>query len=392
MSSPRELYGRHWSEAEYIVVLWLYLQHRGEPRHHLRDYVKDASKVLGRTPGAIVMRMENFASIDPEVGGARKGLVNLPEIGKRLFAEWAAKPSALKDCAEVLLRDMSAPSQPSLIDPEPVRLPQAFGRYELLDPLGEGAFGAVYSCIDTETEKVFAIKIIKAVAASSGRDELLGRCRREIKALKTVSHPGVVQIYEDNLDSEKEFPGFVMELAVLSLAAYLDELLDTAGPNRKRPVLTVEESSVILNEVMAAASALHTHASTIIHRDINPNNILRLECGKWVLADFSLAKFLTSNSFATSFATTHHAWGTAHYTAPEQWRNFSASDSRADIYSLGVLIWELMSNTWPPFDRAHLELPSALENVVLRATERDPEARFQSVAELAEAYNSAVTN
>jgi hypothetical protein len=117
MSKPGEIYGRYWSEAEFIIVLHLYLKNKGRPRHHLCEWVIDAARLLGRTPGAVVMRMENYASLDPEENGSRKGLVNITEFGARIFREWAQKPAALSDCAEVLIREMEASHRPSLFEP-----------------------------------------------------------------------------------------------------------------------------------------------------------------------------------------------------------------------------------------------------------------------------------
>ena len=389
MSKPGEIYGRYWSEAEYIIVLHLYLKNRDRPRHHLCDWVIDMAQLLGRTPGAVVMRMENYASLDPEENKSRKGLVNITEFGARIFREWAQKRGALNDCAEVLIREMEASRRPSLLEPEPVRLPKAFGKYELLDPLGEGAFGSVFSCMSTETSQVYAIKIIKTRSAGSEADEILGRCRREIRALKTVSHPNIIRIFEDNLDEQRDFPGFVMDLADVSLAGHLDRCAKAAGTSRVRPAIPAGEAVRILRGILDAVSAMHEHRPSLIHRDINPNNVLRMPTGTWVLADFSLAKFLQSTSFSTTFATTHQGWGTAYYTAPEQWKDFSYSDERADVFSLGVLTWELLSEAWPPFDRAHLALPERIAQVVLKATERDREQRQKTVRALRQDLEAA---
>jgi serine/threonine protein kinase len=382
MTKPSEIYGRYWSEPEYIVVLHLYFQNRGKPRHHQCDYVVDAARLLGRTPGAVVMRMENYASLDPIENQSRKGLVNITEVGARIFRDWSSKLDALKDCAEVLIRDFESSNRPSLFEPEPVRVPSAFGKYELLDPLGEGAFGSVFSCIHADTQNIYAIKIIKANAAGVDADELLGRCRREIKALKAVKHSNIIRIFEDNLDDERSFPGFVMDLADCSLSAYLTTQGTGSPAKRTRPCIARQEAIDILTSIFQAVAAMHDHTPALVHRDINPNNVLRMKDGRWVLADFSLAKFLRPMSPATTFATTHLGWGTGYYTAPEQFQDFSIADERADVYSLGVLAWELLTSAWPPFDRTHLALTEPFEKMVLTATERDRDLRHPTVRSL----------
>ena len=207
--------------------------------------------------------------------------------------------------------------------------------------------------------------------------------------MKTVTHPHIIRIFEDNLDEQRDFPGFVMDRAEMSLSGYLDRCARAAGPSHVRPVIAASESTAILRAVFDAVSAMHEHRPSLIHRDINPNNVLRMPNGTWLLADFSLAKFLQATSFSTTFATTHQGWGTAYYTGSEQWRDFSYADERADVFGLGVLTWELLSEAWPPFDRPHLALPERVARVVLKATERDREQRQGSVRALREELEEA---
>jgi serine/threonine protein kinase len=381
MSKPGEIYGKPWSEREYIIVLYHYVLHRGEPRHHLRDYVKEVADLLGRTVGSVVMRMENYASLDPEENSRRKGLVNVSTLGEKVFTDWFHQQETLKTCAEVLIRDTRGAEQPTLFDPEPIRLPRALGKYDLLDSLGDGGFGSVYSCVNSEDQNAYAIKIIRTDKIAD--PEVLGRFRREIKALKTLSHPNVIRIHEDNLDEQRDFPAFVMDLAKSSLSVFLENRLGRRPAGDHRPVLPASEAIAILQAVLNAVRALHESKPALIHRDLNPNNILLMPDGQWVLADFSLAKFLPTAVVTTTFATgSHQGWGTDTYTAPEQWQDFKRTDQRADIYSLGVLIWELMSPSWPPFDRSSLLLPSPLEAIVLKATQRSRELRQSSVEQL----------
>jgi serine/threonine protein kinase len=376
-----ELYGRPWSEREYIVVLHSYIENRHRTPHRSREHIDQIATLIGRTPGSVLMRMENYASLDPEQTDHRIGLINISQLGRKVFQDWAGKELSLKACAEVFIRDIQSKNIPTLFDPEPIKLPQAFGKYELLDLLGDGGFGAVYSCINSEDNRVYALKIIRTDVLADA--EMVGRFRREIRALKSIHHPNIIRIHEDNLDKAPKYPAFVMDLAECSLTAYLKDRLSPMNVGDKRPLLPPKEAADILFSVLNGLESLHRHDPTVIHRDIKPDNILRLYDGSWVLADFGLAKFLPRAVVTTAFATaSRQAWGTHGYSAPEQFQDFRLTDQRADIYSLGVLIWELLSPSWPPFDRTCTMLPSSVDHVVLRATDRNREQRFASVADL----------
>jgi serine/threonine protein kinase len=379
MGNAERLYGRPWSEREYVIALHYYFENRDSPRHENSDYIQELCKLLGRTPASIVMRMENFGSIDPETNLERKGLANVGSMCSKVFSDWKERRDSLQACADLLIREASAARTLNLFEPNPVTLPKAFDRYELLDRIGEGGFGSVFSCIDAESRKQYAIKIIRP--DNRFDRETLHRFSREIRILSSINHPNVIRLHERNLDIEDTYPAFVMDLAQCSLAHYLQ--LATNRCNGNRPCLERSEATSIVRSISSGVQALHS--SGIIHRDINPNNILMLSDGTWVLADFGLAKFLPSAAAATTFVTnTHVGWGTAYYAAPEQYRDFKRTDERTDIYALGMLMWELFSSSWPPPDIRTPGIPSGLEATFLRSIEREPEARHQSVADFIE--------
>lgn len=390
MSKAKELYGSPWTVPEYIIVLHHYFKHKGEPRHHLRDYVQELSRLMGRTPASINMRLENFQSLDESVvGKKRKGLGHIKGRGREIFDEWSKKQDSLRDCAQLLLNELATSTRTSLFEPDAVRIPKAFGQYELMDPIGDGSFGSVYSCAHLRTGLPYAIKIVRTDRISDV--EVLSRFRREIKALKAFTHPNVIKLHEDNLEEERDFPAFIMDLARCSLGEHVEETFSEKPTGTDRPLLPFDEAKDIFLTIARAVEAMHQNDPPLIHRDLNPNNILRMPDGKWVVADFSLVKFRRGAVMTTTFATQSRrgGHGTQGYTAPEQWQDFSKADERADVYSLGVLIWELFSPAWPPMERGSLMLPEKLDVVVLTATDRHKDVRYSSVAKLLTAFEKA---
>lgn len=385
MTRAAELYGRPWIEKEYLIVLDEYFRTAGQPRHIYSDYVADLSKLLGRTPASICMRMGNFASVDPEASASRRGLSNVGPMCKKVIDEWSNQREALHLCAQVLRREIEPPRLP-LFEPGAVRIPRAFQRYELLDHLGDGGFGHVFSCIDAEGQ-LYAIKIIHAQRVHDR--EVLHRFHREMRALKKIRHPNVIRLHEDNIETEADFPAFIMDLAECTLNEYIAaKVVSQDGESRCN--LPFAEAAEIFRAVLDAAIALHSYEPAIAHRDINPTNILRLQTGAWVLADFSLAKFMTPIGVTSTFATqTKASWGTGLYAAPEQYRDFKTSDSRSDIYALGILMWDLFSQGWPPFERDHPQLPPPLVPIFRRCTERTPGARYETVAQMKLDFDAA---
>jgi serine/threonine protein kinase len=385
MAHGVDLYGRPWSEREYILALDAYLSKKDEPRHENSPFIKELARLTGRTPASICMRMENFASIDPAEASHRRGLRKISVVCKRVYDHWKDKPGHLQSCADVLRREAEEKRSPTLglFESDPVALPRAFGKYELLDPIGRGSFGAVYSCLNVETNALGAIKVLSVDGLHD--DEARHRFLREMRALRYVEHPNVIRLHDDNLDSEDKLPAFVMELAESSLTEYAND------GARGRPLFTTEEGTAIVRSMIAAVKALHEHKPRIIHRDLNPNNILRLPDGRWVLADFGLAKFLGTGRVTTTFATrTQAGLGTIYYAAPEQYQDFKRTDARVDVYALGMLLWELFNTVGPPPDRHTSGLTGKLLEVFLRATERNPDVRYPDVGEFAEAFEAAI--
>lgn len=382
-SEGAALTGRKWSEKEYLIVLYQYYKHKTEAQHADTPFVRDLSRMLGRTPHSILYRLQNFASIDPqETDPRRKGKGHISEFGSRLFHEWTAKLETLKDTAEVLVRDTQSEAEPNLFTPLPTRIPAAFkDRYELLDEIGAGGFGQVYSCLDTKLpmeEAERALKIVHYVKTYN--EECIHRFRTEIRALKAVTHPHVIRIYDDNLDTERNDPAFVMDLAECDLTTYLGRISAAKNGSAIRPILPIGEAQGILFSVLDGTKALHQNSPQIIHRDINPANILKLFDGRWVIADFSLAKFVPAAPVSTVFATgTRVGMGTSHYTAPESWKSLKETDEKSDIFSLGWLLWDLFSTEGPYPCQVPSGLQTDIEAVFWKATQHDKTKRYQAI-------------
>jgi serine/threonine protein kinase len=386
MTNAREIYGTKWSEKEYLIVLHYYFEHKSEAQHADTPFVQELSHILGRTPHSILYRLQNYSSLDPdEKNPKRKGKVHITAFGTRIFHEWSPKISVLRDTAEAFLRDEKAQMEPSLFNLNPTRLPIMFRKYELLDEIGRGGFGIVFSCLNTSDDQTYALKVIDVTKLHD--QECVCRFAREIKALRSVDCPNIISIHEDNLESEKTYPGFVMDLAEFNLPQYLDMTRNTLA----RPLLSHKEAIKIFTTIIDAVQVLHGSDPPILHRDINPNNIIRLFDGSWVLADFSLAKFVPPRPVSTSFVTgTHMAMGTAHYTAPEQYRSLKNADVRSDIFSLGWLLWDLFSSEGPYPRQEPSGLNPELESIFLKATSYDRTHRFSTLKEMKHAFEKSL--
>ncbi|MEW8692903.1 MAG: serine/threonine-protein kinase [Candidatus Thiodiazotropha endolucinida] len=390
MSTASEIYGKMWSEKEYIIVLQSYYQYKESPQHADTPFIRELSDLLGRTPHSILYRLQNFTSIDPSVvDPKRKGKAHITEFGRRIFKKWSDNREILKETANAFLRDEKLKLEPDLFNPNPIRIPITFNNYELLDEIGKGNFGIVCSCLNTKTDKVYALKVIDSSKIYD--KDCVSRFSREIKALKSVEHPNIIQIHEDNLDTQRDYPGFVMDLADTDLSSFLG---DSKNSNKtsQRPLLDTNTAKNILMSILNAVQTLHESSPPIIHRDINPNNILRKFDGEWALADFSLAKFLPPSPTSTTFATkTHIGMGTGHYTAPEQYTSLKDADVSSDIYSLGWLMWELFSSEGP-FPRTDPSgLPKSLEDIFLKAVSYKKKDRYSSVIKMCNEITAALS-
>lgn len=261
-----------------------------------------------------------------------------------------------------------------------VTSPTQLGRYTELKLLGQGGMGAVYKAYDPSLQRTVAIKVMLGQ-----NPEFLARFEREARAVAKLSHPNVVQVYDFGRDDQGN-PYFVMEL--LS-GRSLDSLLKDKGPLPNVKVADV---------LRQAADGLHAaHAVGIVHRDIKPHNLMLDDSGNVKIVDFGIARDLASTDELTSTQATP---GTLHYMAPEVLSG-QAADARADIYALGLVGFHLLVGK-PPFtgqsavavamkqineplpdlrDEAP-GVPTSLRRLIERMTEKRPDARIQTCAEV----------
>ena len=259
-------------------------------------------------------------------------------------------------------------------------------RYQILEKIGQGGMAVVFRALDLRLNREVAIKIIRDELFRDA--DMLRRFYAEAHAIAQLSHPGIVAVYDV---SQNDNVGYlVMELiSGITLKQYID---------RKK---TVPWKQVVHFARQIADALQHAHEHGIIHRDIKPMNIMLLQNGTTKVADFGIAAF--ENEIRE---TRGQAVGSLHYIAPEQLRGGRA-DARGDVYSLGVTMYEMLtgykpytgetptdilkkqsSNSLLPVRAFDVDVPSELEDIVLRAMDTNPDSRYQTAKDLKTALNT----
>ena len=254
--------------------------------------------------------------------------------------------------------------------PELGDLGVSFPRYELLELLGRGGMGAVYKAKQKDLERLVAIKILPPQASED--PQFAERFSREAKALAMLNHPHIVGIHDFG-----EVDGMfyiIME--------YVD------GSDLRKAIKAGDMNpDSVLQVVPQICDALHyAHGKGLVHRDIKPENILLDSSGKVKIADFGLARLLGSELPEWTLTATEHMMGTVKYMAPEQMEGAHQVDHRADIYSLGVVFYEMLTGELPigrfasPSEKGTLD--ERVDDVVLKTLEKEPERRYQDAGEI----------
>lgn len=267
-------------------------------------------------------------------------------------------------------------SNGSFVPPEIKELAALLPQFEIIELIGRGGMGAVYKARQTALDRLVAIKVLPPQV---GRDPAFAeRFSREAKALARLSHPRIVAVHDAG---SVALPGtndrlyyFVME--------YVDgaSLRDVIRAGK----LPSAEALAIVPQICEALQFAHDEG--IVHRDIKPDNILLDAKGRVKIADFGLAKLLDHTAQEVTLTGTHQVMGTLRYMAPEQMEGTKSIDHRADIYSLGVVFYELltgevpMGRFEPPSQRVQVDV--RFDEVVLRSLAREPEKRYQSAGDI----------
>src|SRR5205814_770706 len=273
-------------------------------------------------------------------------------------------------CPECLLKvgfnTGGDPSDSGFVPPTLEELTKLFPQLEVLAFIGKGGMGAVYKARQPSLDRFVALKILPSQTASG--PGFAERFNREARALARLSHPNIVAVHE--FGQANGLPFFIME--------FVDGLnlrqLEQAGK------LSPREALQIVPQICEALQFAHDEG--IVHRDIKPENVLLDKKGRVKIADFGLAKILGREPTRLRLTGAGDIMGTPHYMAPEQVEHPQEVDHRADIYSLGVVFYEMLTGELPlgkfdpPSHRVQVDV--RLDDVVLRSLAKSPERRYQN--------------
>lgn len=255
------------------------------------------------------------------------------------------------------------------------------GRYEILELIGFGGMAVVFKAYDLLENRHVAVKILKDEYLHN--EEFRRRFRNESKAIAMLSHPNIVRVFDVNFSDTVQY--IVMEyIDGITLKEYIGQ----QG--------AVKWKETIHFTVQILRALQHAHDNGIVHRDIKPQNVMLLQDGTIKVMDFGIARFARENGRTVA----DKAIGSVHYISPEQARG-EQTDERTDIYSVGVIMYELLTGQ-VPFDgdtpvsiaikqmqqepalptSINPSIPVGLEEITLRAMQKEPELRYQSASEM----------
>src|SRR5437867_7973406 len=264
---------------------------------------------------------------------------------------------------------------------------ESVGNHRILSKIGQGGMGTVYEAQDTQLGRRVAIKILNPSLVSNSKE--LARFRAEAKVQANLNHPNIVTLHE--FEPYKDSYYMVMEFVV---GRNLAEIVKAVGALPAHIVVTITKQ--VLDGLSVA------HRSLVVHRDLKPSNIMLTPDGVAKVMDFGIAKVQGSKSLTATGALV----GTVSYMSPEQVRG-EAVDARSDIYSFGIILFELLTGRVPFKEESDFsvmmhhvrtpappptqflpEVPGALEDIVLRCLQKDPAARFQHIEDILSSLDS----
>ena len=284
------------------------------------------------------------------------------------FTGWPRKPQAPEDSANQATVDIDTAPNAGLHSLQ--NLESVFPNLEFIELLGRGGMGVVYKAKQKELGRIVAVKILSPEVR--GKPAFTDRFEREAKAMAKLNHPNIVTIHEFGKRD--------------SLYYLLMEFVD--GPNLRqfmqRERLSPTEALKIVPQICDALQ--YAHNTGVIHRDIKPENMLIDSRGNIKIADFGLSKLMRQEEIDLSLTGDHQVMGTPLYMAPEQMHQTKSVDHRADLYSLGVVFYELLTGEMPvgrfdpPSQKSGID--SRLDEIILKTLEGQPERRYQNASEI----------
>ncbi|MBQ5994347.1 MAG: Stk1 family PASTA domain-containing Ser/Thr kinase [Clostridia bacterium] len=255
------------------------------------------------------------------------------------------------------------------------------GRYEIREIIGVGGMAVVYKAYDNMDDRIVAVKILKEELLTN--EESRRRFKNESKAIAVLSHPNIVKVYDVSFGDRIQY--IVMEYVEgITLKEYIEQ----------QGVVNWKEAVHFVSQILLALQ--HAHDKGIVHRDIKPQNIMLLQDGSIKVADFGIARFNRSDTRTM----TEDAIGSVHYISPEQARG-DYTDDKSDLYSVGVVMYEMLTGQLPfqsdsavsialmqvqqeakPPREINPSIPLGLEQITMRAMQKNPNDRYQSAAEM----------
>ncbi len=270
---------------------------------------------------------------------------------------------------------------------------ERLGSYEIIEQIGQGGMATVYRAYQPSMERFVAVKVIHANIVDD-EFELVERFQREARLVARLEHPHLLPIYDYNLTYT---PAYIV-------MRYLEG--GTLKDILKQGRLPLAETGFLMGQIASALD--YAHRQGVVHRDIKPTNIMIDQDGNAFVADFGIAR-MAQGSSEGGLTQTGMAVGTPHYMAPEQGMGMQDIDHRADIYALGVMLFEMVTGQLPfnaetpmvvivkhindPIPRAstiRADIPPELDMLLMRALAKDSADRFESASELMHVLNAAI--